>query len=809
MLKQTLELFSVDDGIFEIRALNCWDRNPEFTCTRTGYFSDLDAAVAAVQDLEKNWHPEGIYLTLNPVLPDLIGRAANRLRKGKKDESTKDHEIIRRRWFFLDFDPKRPAGISSTDQELAAAKERCDLCKSWLTECGWPSPIVAMSGNGWHLLYRIDAPTEDEDLLKRCLASVATRFLTPAVSVDQKVFNAARISKLYGTLARKGDHTDARPHRRSEIIDLPDPIEVVPLSALEWLAGPKEEKKQATADSETLRVEHWLTRHGIQILNTETKGDGTLVWFIPCPGQASHSGKNADTDCCVTQEPSGAIGGHCFHDSCGMKSWQDLKGAIGPLEYEDYHEEEEDNGVDISRLPIFRVSKNPVEPRPQPVVQPLTVADADEMDDDELDEVVGLVDSEFPADCLRPPGIIGEIIDYNLQTAKYPQPEHALAGALALMSLVTGRRICDESGTRTNLLIVALGPTRSGKEHPRQVNKKILEICGAEKMYEEKLASHSSLHGFLQISHAGLLMNDEFGDFLALARSTKGANTQPAQIISAIIKLYSSSASKYKADRYADNSKQVEINQPHLVLYGTSTGEVFWKHVTPEYLSGGLFGRTIIIENRGYVDPQPLQSRKVPLPESIVREVQGWLGCFSHYNLLFWENPEPIVVPHTPDALVRFEKHELAISQKRKRETPLRAALWSGTAEITAKLALLFACSRSRNPLQVQVEDVDLAIRLSNWLTRRKVDLSQDNVAENQTESAAKRVYRIIKDAGQGGISQRQLSRRTQWLKEKERMELVNGLVNSDLIYRDNVKTGKRDKTVLMARQYVKQRLLN
>jgi hypothetical protein len=55
------------------------------------------------------------------------------------------------------------------------------------------------------------------------------------------VFNPARIWKLYGTWARKGDDTKSRPHRLSRIFpDAPEKFEdvpVTPFAVLEKLAG--------------------------------------------------------------------------------------------------------------------------------------------------------------------------------------------------------------------------------------------------------------------------------------------------------------------------------------------------------------------------------------------------------------------------------------------------------------------------------------------------------------------------------------------------------------------------------------------
>ena len=57
------------------------------------------------------------------------------------------------------------------------------------------------------------------------------------MEVDRKVFNASRIVKLYGTLARKGDSTPDRPHRRAAVLEVPTDLRPVPRDLLEALAG--------------------------------------------------------------------------------------------------------------------------------------------------------------------------------------------------------------------------------------------------------------------------------------------------------------------------------------------------------------------------------------------------------------------------------------------------------------------------------------------------------------------------------------------------------------------------------------------
>jgi hypothetical protein len=87
--------------------------------TVSGYFNDHDALTREAA----RWSGKapGIYVTLNPVLPALFARAANRVRP-RAEQTTSDRDILRRRWLPIDFDPVRPAGISSTEAEHGAAQ---------------------------------------------------------------------------------------------------------------------------------------------------------------------------------------------------------------------------------------------------------------------------------------------------------------------------------------------------------------------------------------------------------------------------------------------------------------------------------------------------------------------------------------------------------------------------------------------------------------------------------------------------------------------------------------------------------------
>jgi hypothetical protein len=77
--------------------------------------------------------------------------------------------------------------------------------------------MLCDSGNGWHLRYRVELPNDDSatELVRGVLARLHQLF----PMVDAGNFDAPRLCKLYGSWARKGEHTDERPWRRSAIVE--------------------------------------------------------------------------------------------------------------------------------------------------------------------------------------------------------------------------------------------------------------------------------------------------------------------------------------------------------------------------------------------------------------------------------------------------------------------------------------------------------------------------------------------------------------------------------------------------------------
>lgn len=388
-------------------------------------------------------------------------------------------------------------------------------------------------------------------------------------------------------------------------------------------------------------------------------------------------------------------------------------------------------------------------------------------------------EGKFPQECLRPPGLLAEIVDHNLATALYPQPELALAGAIALLGTITGRKVKTPAGMRSNVYVLGLGASGSGKEHARKVNKDILSqaSAAAEKMLgPERIASAAGMVASISDQPAILFQLDEIGRLIQTMQSA-AKSPHLYNIATVLMTLYSSANTVWKADAYADQKKNRTIVHPHCCLYGTTTPEQFWHSLTADNVSDGFLGRLLVFEGRAYVKPQRGVESREPSADILLR-VRDWVDYGAAGNL----NNQSIsatTLKFDADAQQRLEDHYDAIHERRVTEEPARAAIWSRSGEKAARLALLFACSRQVEPT-ITLADVNLAVRLANWLTRRMARMASEHVSEGVTDAVKKRILRLLDQP----MTLSELCRKTQWIEggRKARANHLEDLAEAGLI---------------------------
>jgi len=207
--------------VVEVRAL----KTPYGTCS--GYYTDT-TIVQGVYDLSSDESVPNVYWTIQELKRDLAAGAVNIIHKNVIT-TTNDDGVERYLYIPFDCDPKRPAGTSSTETEKAYSHDVACEIRDFLSINYGIESILADSGNGYHVLIRVDMAVSDAtvELVKKLLAALNAKFGTERVDVDTTVYNPSRILKVYGSVARKGEHTDERPWRTSGLVEIPTELPVV------------------------------------------------------------------------------------------------------------------------------------------------------------------------------------------------------------------------------------------------------------------------------------------------------------------------------------------------------------------------------------------------------------------------------------------------------------------------------------------------------------------------------------------------------------------------------------------------------
>jgi hypothetical protein len=217
-IKKMWSIFaSGPDWIFEIRAI--WPKGvpnpkpPQIKHFRARDFDTLDQCKVAFEQyaLKLNSLGFNIYTVMNPVRADFNGPGA-----------AKDQDIYCRDLLLIDIDRVGDTSVPASQTELDAAKALARKVSGEMTERGWGPPITVMSGNGYHLYYvlvGIDNTPDSEAMVRGTLTRLAAAFNNDIVGIDITVYNASRITKVPGTIMRKGIESEDRLYRMAVVCD--------------------------------------------------------------------------------------------------------------------------------------------------------------------------------------------------------------------------------------------------------------------------------------------------------------------------------------------------------------------------------------------------------------------------------------------------------------------------------------------------------------------------------------------------------------------------------------------------------------
>ena len=326
-IRKSIAILMGDDTLFECRIVTEGSKRQ-----RSGYFKSVDTLINCLK--KQNLRDSNVYIVLNRMKPECYGRKQADAFCAV-DTTTSDTDILNREWILIDLDPDRPSKTSATNEEVEKSQETMKRVYAYLKNQGFPEPIIAFSGNGFHLLYKVSLANskENADLIKGFLSALDVFFSDDCVKIDTTVYNAGRICKLYGTLAQKGRNSEEQPHRMSKILYIPPQITPVPKVYIKKISETVQVERPVSSgynnySADSFNLEDWLNKYGLHYRPT-SYGGGTKYILDHCPFDNSHTGKDA----VIFKMSNGAIGFKCLHNSCADKKWKDVRLLYEPDAY--------------------------------------------------------------------------------------------------------------------------------------------------------------------------------------------------------------------------------------------------------------------------------------------------------------------------------------------------------------------------------------------------------------------------------------------------------------------------------------------
>ncbi len=397
----------------------------------------------------------------------------------------------------------------------------------------------------------------------------------------------------------------------------------------------------------------------------------------------------------------------------------------------------------------------------------------------------------IPAGLLKVPGLIGEIIAYNLRTAYLPQPELALAAAIPFAGAIMGRKVEDQMGLRTNVYVVGVAGSGGGKEHGRKISKNLLYGIGLESLTPcEELASSAALLTALQSCPALLLQLDEIGQFLMTAKDPRSAWWR-YEIITLCLKLFNQANQIYYGKAHG-GKETPKIIQPNLCIYGTSVLQSVLGSMTEENLSDGLLSRLLLIEAR---NSNPIPSRTAKRedpPRSLIEELEYWRDLNSCGGNLASLSPNPRTLFDGPGVSDLFYEQDVLFRSKITDKDP-SSGIWSRATEKARKLALIYQCSMDRESEEIGTEAAQWGLMLVEHLTLRMLFLAGDWISDGKVGGEKLSIIRVIRTLG-GKASMSELLSRIRKLKGKEMREHLDDLLSEGVIKLNEIKTAGRTR---------------
>jgi hypothetical protein len=375
-------------------------------------------------------------------------------------------------------------------------------------------------------------------------------------------------------------------------------------------------------------------------------------------------------------------------------------------------------------------------------------------------------------------GILGQMRDYVLAIAPYPNRPLAVMSALATLSAVCGRRIYAPTGLNLALYLAMIAKTATGKDAPLRAVARFLHASGAGLMAQP--GKTFTVSGFEQclIDARGACVAtcDEIGDNLFRKILSKKAMPSETAIKTFLMELsgVQDDSPPFTLTKRAANG--VDKGKTHIVhevpgasfsLIGASTPDAFYEALNFGAIGDGSLNRFLIIDADAPPDDENIVDEIIPVPASITAALSAIANDGGHgFDLTgghVWPGVVSARVVWAPGAKERYKLLGRQARGTVRDDVPF-AALYGRVAANALKVATLIAVSRAAaaadEPLAVTDDDIEMGTAMALEAAQTAADGAAKNMAGSEFEANCKTLLGAVDDAGPRGLKESVLHRK-------------------------------------------------
>lgn len=401
---------------------------------------------------------------------------------------------------------------------------------------------------------------------------------------------------------------------------------------------------------------------------------------------------------------------------------------------------------------------------------------------------------DFPDHLTRVPGLVGRIVDWIEGSARRPSRAMALGAAVGIVGTAMGRYFAGPTKAGTHLYTLTLAKTGAGKDHPIQQIRRSLNAAGMKEcLGAEEFQSSPSVINMALNKPLCICTMDEFGAFLARINSRRAGGFEMG-ITKSLRSLWGTNYGIFLTPEWAARPSE-PIYAPHIGIYAASTHEEFFAALDSKQAVNGFLNRFLLVSSERKapeVDEPELPADVVP--EDIIEGLQARFGggnrdfantaCIkSSVDIL------PRVIPWADDGAQAIYKALVREIERIGDRNPDAVPYLARTAEMAVRLATIRAGGINVFKPAVTAADMQWGRDVAMHSAESMAIMAGKYVADTDAQADAKRIIRILEEAG-GRMKKRDLLRRLQHrLRERDLKDVLAALMASETVRIDKERT--------------------